>query len=80
MKWTNEIWPENGRGVWCIAEFHNLDSRNESWLLRKVMAYDPAQPIGQEIEVFRDQYERGGIDIWRGGPDLVDPKFSMIAK
>ena len=70
-------WPEEGAGVWQIVGFSNMESHLERWELRRVMPADLSQPVGQEIHIYRISFEDGYVKVFRGGPDLLDPRFEL---
>lgn len=70
-------WPEDGAGVWQIVGFSDMGDLVEKWQLRRVMPFDLRQPVGQEIHIHRISYEDGHVNVFRGGPDLFDPRFQQ---
>jgi hypothetical protein len=74
LKFTCNAWPDDGRGVWEILGYRDMDTKNEAMQLRRVMPAKPGGSTGECIWFHRSTYELGGMDVWRA--DLSDPRFA----
>lgn len=61
--------------MWEIIGYENIGTRGERFLLRRVMPAELGGSTGEQIKVWRDQYERGGMTVWRN--DLADPAYNL---
>lgn len=75
LRWTCNDWPDEGRGVWQVFGYENIGTQNERLTLRRVMPAEPGGSTGEEIKVWRDTHDNGGLRIWR--QDLEDPAFCL---
>jgi len=75
LSWTCSAWPDGGRGVWEIIGYEGIGTRQERFLLRRVMPAEPGGSTGEQIKVWRDQYDLGGMQVWR--KDLADPAYCV---
>lgn len=73
LSWTCDAWPDGGRGVWEILGHERLGTKQEQIILRRVMPAELGGPTGEQIKVWREVYERGGLQVWRR--DLNDPMY-----
>lgn len=73
LKFTCSSWPDNGKGVWQVIGYHDLDLKSEYFDLLRVMPSECGGSTGEIIKVGRSVHDSGGLMIWTN--DLFDPVY-----
>ena len=75
LTWTSSAWPDNGAGVWKIMGYEDMGSKEEKFLLQRVMPSVPGGSTGEIINIFRSTHDRGGLRVWT--KKLEDDKYCL---
>ena len=65
------------KGVWEIIGYEDMDTEQETFVLRRFSPAEPSGRTGEQYKFWRRMYEDGQMHVWRRGPDLLDPRFLM---
>ncbi len=80
LRVTCSSWPDEGKGIWKIYGYGDMETKGEYIELVRVIAPKIGDPCGEHIKIWRQSLENfdNYIRVWRGGPDLLDPRFNDL--